>query len=158
MFTGILTFDSILRPGNQYVFTFSSGRLFEYRSEDWVLKNLRERLSNFGYVVSVNRPFFSDRYVVVVQPSVPVSLYDFLNAFDVSWKDMGYENYSFIQAEEGTVSTQPGGLPQVIPSAGEVASQTVYSMVKPFVPYLFVLAGLYLFFKVGIPQTIKRRW
>ncbi|MCL6542089.1 MAG: hypothetical protein K6T87_16150 [Roseiflexus sp.] len=161
MFTGLVLPNQILSPNNTYVFTFDHGRIFEYRSAEWVLENLRKRLSNYGYVVSVSRPIFSDRYSVVVMPSVSVSLENWLDAFDSSWKDMGYNNYTFIRAEEGEVTTQPGGLPQIIPSGAEVIGQTVQQAVSPFIPYVLLLGGIYLLFKVGIPEyqkvKIKRR-
>ena len=161
MFSKVITYDYVLKPGNRYVFTFSSGRWFEYQSEDWVLQNLRERMANYGYIVSVRRPLFSDRYTVVVIPTTQVRLADWLESFDVSWRDMGYNSYSFILAEEGAISTQPGGIEQTLPSftstVGETVSKTAMSMIKPFLPYILILSAVYIGFKVGVPEAMKYR-
>jgi hypothetical protein len=156
-FSQILNLYQELKPGNSYIFTFSHGRIFEYRSEDWVLSNLRDRMSNYGNIVSVRRPLFSDRYTIVVIPTTTATLYDWLEAFDSSWKDMGYYNYTFIQAEVGTVSTQPGGLEQVVPKTGEIVSKTVKEVISPFAPYIIILGGIYLLFKIGIPEYAKAK-
>lgn len=155
-FEGILTYNSILEPGNQYVFTFSIGRLFEYRSDDWVLYNLRERMSNYGYIVSVSRPLFSNRYIVIVNPTERVSLNEWLEAFDVSWRDMGYGNYSFIQAETGAVSTQPGGVSQIIPSITATVGESAKSLISPIFPYLAIFGGIFILLKSGVLKEYKR--
>lgn len=121
-----------LSPGNQYVFTFESGKWIEISSSSDVQDRLRYFMQNYGDVLRVDRALFSGRYTVVVAPKIEATLPQWLTAFTYAWINMGYGDAKYISAEGGTISSQPGGLPQLFTGAGEVFFQTL----KPFVPYL----------------------
>jgi len=151
MFGALLT-SNILSIGQTYSFTFESGGWFFWDVTGTIQAGLRERMANYGEIISVTRGLFSDRYVVTVIPTVETTVDNWLSAFDSSWKDMGYDNVIFITAEGGTVSTQPGGISEVVPQVGEVA----LSALKPILPYALVFLGLYLAITM-IPVLTRRR-
>ncbi len=148
---GVLLTSNYLSIGQQYTFTWESGEWFFFDTTGSIQAGLNERLANIGQVISVIRGLFSDRYVITVIPTDKVTLDTWLMAFDSSWKDMGYDNVIFITAEGGTVSTQPGGISEVIPQIGEVAA----SALKPILPYALVFLGLYL--AITLLPTLSRR-
>jgi hypothetical protein len=141
-FGDVLLPSNVLVAGNQYVFTFESGEWFFFGSISTIRDGLNERLANFGTITGVSRGFFSDRYVVNVVPSVNVTLSDWLSAFDVSWRDMGYDSITFVSAEGGLVSTQPGGVSEVVgnvlPSLGSAVGSTASEILKPIYPYILI--------------------
>jgi len=143
----VLLPSNILGAGNQYVFTFESGEWFFFGSVATIKQELAERMANFGDITGVSRGLFSDRYVVNAVPSVNVTLSDWLSAFDVSWRDMGYDNIIFVSAEGGFVSTQPGGISEIVgdvlPSLGSSVGSTVGEIIKPIFPYLLIGIALY---------------
>lgn len=148
-FGAVVLSSSVLRPRNEYVFTFEHGRIFEYRSDSWVLENLRDRMANYGDVISVNRPLFSSRYLVTVIPTLERSLAEWVSAFDSSWKDMGYGNAVFVMAEEGRVASEPGGVAQIIPEIPKLTGE----LVKPVLPYALLLGVGYIMIK-ALPKII----
>ncbi len=164
-FGRVLVSEDILRTGNEYIFTFEHGRIFEYRSDSWVEQNIRERIANFGQVISVKRPLFSNRYLITVIPTVDAPLSDWLNVFDVIWRDMGYGKASFLVAEEGRISTQPGGVIEIAKRTGEeilkpvtgTVGEAVATLVKPVFPYVLVLGGVALLVWLGGPKIAKVR-
>jgi len=151
-FGKVLINEDILQPGNEYVFTYEHGRLFEYRSDSWVESNIKERIANYGNVISVNRGFFSDRYVVTVAPIESRTLSDWLSALETIWQDMGYGKANFLVAEEGRISTRPGGVTEAAVKVGEeivqplvrIPGEAAVSLVKPLFPYALALGGLAL--------------
>jgi len=151
MFGALLT-SNYLSIGQQYVFTFESGEWFFFDTTGSIQADLNERLANIGQVISVMRGLFSDRYVITVIPTDEVTLDTWLMTFDASWKDMGYDNIIFITAEGGTISTQPGGISQVIPQIGDVAASTL----RPLLPYALAFLGIYLVITM-LPTILSRR-
>jgi len=151
MFGALLT-SNYLSIGQQYTFTWESGEWFFWDSTGEIQVALNERLANIGQVISVTRGLFSDRYIVTVIPTDEVTLNTWLMAFDASWKDMGYDSIIFITAEGGAISTQPGGISQVIPQVGDIAASTL----KPFLPYALVFLGIYLAITL-MPALSRRR-
>lgn len=158
-FGGILGLDSVPPVGQQTTFTFQKagifGSIFLFDSDAAILSALRERMGNYGNIISASRPFFSDRWTIVVIPTASVTVSQWLDAFDSSWKDMGYE-VSFIQAETGGISTQPGGVAQIIPSitetAGEAAAAAVKPLIeaaKPLLPYIVIGGIAFLLITMG---------
>lgn len=135
-FGRLLLASDKLSPGNQYTFTFEHGNWIEISSSGDVQDKLRYFMQNYGDILKVDRALFSGRYVVVVAPKGPATLPQWLNAFDYSWKNMGYGDAKYISTEEGTVSTQPGGVSQIFTGASEVAGESIYNLLKPFIPYL----------------------
>lgn len=150
----ILVSGDVLKSGSQYTFTWAHGRFFEYNTEAWVKENLSYRLQNFGEVISATRPLFSDHWVIVIIPTTDVSVADWVSAFDASWKDMGYGGASFIQVEGGAVSTQPGGVQQIVPEAGAIVGTTAASILKPLLPYVLIAGVGYLLLVGVIPKMI----
>jgi len=153
----ILTSGAILKSGSQYTFTWSHGRFFEYNTEAWVKENLNYRLQNFGEVVSTNRPLFSDHWVIVIVPTMDVSVSDWVSAFDASWKDMGYGGASLVQVEGGAVSTAPGGVQQIIPEVGTIVGKTAFEILKPLLPYVLIAGVGYLLLIGVIPKMIAKK-
>ncbi len=160
-FQGILRQDQVLSPGNQYAFTFSHGRVFEYNSTEWVKEQLSINLSNFGDILSANRPFFSDHYIIIASPSISVSLSDWISAFDAAWQDMGYGSAIFVSAETGTVSSQPGGLPGLVGEATSIVGTGVGTglsqIIAPIFPYLIIGLAVYVGVAVMIPKLASGR-
>ncbi len=159
-FGSILSMNDTLSSGTSATFTFETtgffGSFFAFVSETSILEGLRERMANYGNILSVTRYFLSDRFVVTVIPDTQVTLLDWLSAFDVSWRDMGWDNIAFIQAEGGTVSTQPGGVAQILPSIGSVIGTTAQGIIKPI--FTYVLIGIIVYVGVKtLPQMAKRR-
>jgi len=148
---GVLLTSNYLSIGQQYTFTWESGEWFFLDTTGVIQADLNERMANYGEVISVTRGLFSDRYIVTIVPMVETTLDNWLLAFDNSWQDMGYDNIIFISAEGGTVSTQPGGVAEVIPQVGEVA----VSALKPILPYALAFLGIYL--AITLLPTLSRR-
>jgi hypothetical protein len=136
----ILKPTDILITGEKYTFTFSHGRIFEYRTADWVKERLTYFMQNWGDIILADRPLFSNRYIVVVVPKVQASLSQWLSAFDYSWKNMGYGSATLVLAEGGIGSSQPGGATQLIKGAAETAGETAAAVVKPLTPVLIIIA------------------
>lgn len=157
----ILQTSDTLPAGKSAVFTIAEGRVFEYNSSDWVLSNLRDRISNFGDVVSVSRGLFSDRYVINVLPNGNYSLSDWISVFDSAFKDMGYNNATFWQAEGDVItSSAAGGITQaigdILPSASSIVGSTVTSALKPLLPYILVGIAVFALIQVS-PQFLRGR-
>jgi hypothetical protein len=113
-------------------------------------------MANLGQITSVTRSLFSDRYVVTILSTSNVSLVDWLSAFDVSWRDMGWDSIVFDMAEEGMISSQPGGVGELIPDIGGVVGGTVVEIIKPLFPY--ILLGIVVYAGIQIlPQFIHSR-
>jgi len=153
MFGALLT-SNILGTGQIYTFAFESGEWFFFDTTGTIQSGLRERMANYGEVISVTRGLFSDRYIVTVIPTVETTLNNWLSAFDTSWRDIGYDNIIFISAEGGTVSTQPGGIAEVVPQVGEVA----VSAFKPIIPYALGFLAIYLVITLLPTITARRRY
>ena len=155
-FGAILSTSDTLSPGTPATFTFQeSGWFFFFESESSILQGLRDRMGNYGDIVSVSRPLFSDRWVIIVTPIAQITLSDWLSAFDVSWRDMGY-TVDFIQAEGGIVSTQPGGISQILPSLGSVIGTTAQEIIKPVFTYVLIGVIVYAGIKT-LPQMMAKR-
>ncbi len=150
---GVLLTSNVLRIGQPATFTFESGEWFFFDTTGDIQAGLNERISNYGEIISVTRGLFSDRYIVTVVPVIETTVGNWLSAFDVSWRDMGYDNIIFISVEGGAVSTQPGGISQVIPQVGEVA----VSALKPILPYALLFVGAYLAITM-LPVLSRRRY
>jgi len=152
-FGKVLFPSDVLLKNNEYIFTFEPKLflgLFAFGiNESQIRINLNERLANYGTVISVSRPFFSSNLLVRIIPSVNVSLQDWLNAIGVSLEDMGMEETSFIMAEGGTVSSQPGGVQELMPSIGTSIGSTIgaalSSAIQPLFPYLLIAGAVYYF-------------
>ncbi len=139
--------DSLF-PGNKYTFTFEHNRVFEYNSEGWVLGSLREKLSSDMSILIVDRPLFSTRYAVTFTPKLKAKITYFLQAFQDAWKNLGYSNVVFIQAETDIKSTSPGGLTEITQSVGEGVGSGIAGIAKPLTPYLILLGGLLVFTQI----------
>lgn len=151
MFGSILTSNSILSSGQPYTFTYSHGRYFEYNSQEWVQGQLSSLLSDLGSVYSVERPLFSDHYIITVIPSMDESLEAWTSLIDWAFVQMGYNSAVFIRAEGGVSSSQPGGFTQTLPQVGEIAT----SALKPLLPYALAALGIYL--AVNLLPHLSRR-
>lgn len=120
----ILASSYVLPAGERFVFTFNTNQLLNLASDSALREKLQYFLGpNYGDVISVNRPLFSGRYVVVVQPKANYSLESWLKAFDYSWQAMGMTSVSFLQAEPGVSSSSPGGVAGAARGTAEIASE-----------------------------------
>ncbi len=153
-FGKILLTSEILGSGNSYVFTFSSGEWFFIHSPETIKVELAYRMANLGQIVGVTRSLFSDRYVVTVISTSNESLDSWLSAFDVSWRDMGWDTINFIMTEEGSISSEAGGISTVIPNIGMTVGATVTEAIKPLFPYLLI--GIVIYAGIGILPQIMR--
>ena len=152
-FGRILLSSEILSSGSSYVFTFSSGEWFFLHSPETIKVDLAERMVNLGQITSVTRNLFSDRYVVTVISVSNETLDSWLSAFDVSWRDMGWDTIVFDMAEEGTISSQPGGVGELIPEISGTVGQTITEIIKPLFPYILIGIVVYTM----LPRLIQRR-
>jgi hypothetical protein len=160
----ILSSSDYLGIGQNYTFTFEKqgffSSVFVFDSDTDIQRGLQERMANYGSIVSLRRPLFSDRWIVVVTPSVLVTLENWISSFETSFADMGY-SIGFIQAEGGVVSTRPGGTLEVITEAGEdiltPLGQTAASAIKPLFPYILGAIGIYAVIMVLPRLAVKRR-
>lgn len=150
----IMLSTQTLTPGKQYTFTFQKGGFFsfDFSSDADIIQGLKDRMGNYGEIVGVSRPFASNRWVVNVIPTVPVTVDQSVSAFDTSWKDMGYDNITFWRSESGIESTAPGGMSEVLPKAAEVIGgvtgkifKPLVESIKPILPYLIIGGGLFLY-------------
>lgn len=153
MFGALVGEGEILKKNAIYTLTFDHGRIFEYRSDSWVFSNLREQLSQYADVKSVNRPFFSSRYVVILSPKSNVAFVDFRNMIMNAWEQMGYGNISLLAVETEAGSSYPGGLPELASEITKGASQSIMAGVKPVIPWVIVAGIAYL----GIKTKIGRQ-
>lgn len=159
-FGAILVPSDIPMMGKSVTFTFQKGGYFsfDFTSDTTILQGLRERMANYGNVMSVSRPLFSNRWVVTVIPTVSVNVNQWWDAFDSSWKDMGYSDISFIQAEGGAISTLPGGLQQFVPEVtkpiGIAIGGGVGEIVKPLLPYILLFGIGYVLLFTGFPKLL----
>lgn len=153
---GVLLTSNYLSVGQQYVFTFESGEWFFLGGTGSIQSDLNERMANIGQVIGVTRGLFSDRYIVTVIPTDEVTLNTWISAFDASWKDMEYDNITFITAEGGLISSQPGGIKELLPDIGGTVGQTVTGIIKPLFPYILIGIVVYVGIQ-SLPQFIGRR-
>lgn len=167
-FSDIMLSTQTLTPGQRYTFSFQKGGFFtfEFGSDAEILQGLRDRLGNYGEVISVSRPFFSNRWVVTVIPTTPVTVDQWTSAFEIAWQDMGYSNITFWRAESGEVSTAQGGISEVLPSVtgaiGKAVGEAVRPVgesLKPIMPYIVIGAGIFIFFTFGGPllTTLRKK-
>lgn len=160
MFGKILVSSDILGSGNTYNFTFASGEWLFLHGTATIQSQLQDRMSNLGQIVSVSRGLFSDHYVVTILSTSNESLDSWLSAFDVSWRDMGYNSITFVTSEEGVISTQPGGLTEILPSVGSTIGTTVGTAVQGLIQPIFkyVLIGIAVYAGIQmLPKMIARR-
>lgn len=159
-FGAILLTSDILGSGQTYTFTFESGEWLFLGSTSTIREGLAERMANYGQIISVSRGLFSDRYIVTVVPTSSVSLGDWLSAFDASWRDLGYDHITFVTAEGGAVSSQAGGVLEITQKAGQEIlaplGGAVASGLKPLLPYILGIAGIY-FLIVLSPRLMSKR-
>jgi len=95
--------------------------------------------------------------VIVIVPTMDVSVSDWVSAFDTSWKDMGYGGASLVQVEGGVVSTAPGGVQQILPEMGTIVGTTAASILKPLLPYVLIVGVGYLLLVGVIPKMIAKK-
>lgn len=148
MYSGYLTSADILKAGDRYTFTFDHGRIFEYHDITWIVGQLSFYMQNYGHIITADRTLFSDRYVIVVEPTLTATLQQWLDAFDYSWEHMGYGKATFIIAEGGIGSSEPGGVnslaKQVGGAVGGFTAGTISGILKEIWPYLALGAGAYI--------------
>lgn len=116
MFSAVMTEREVLKKGVQYTFTFDSGRIFEYRSKEWVLEQIKYWMQYYGSVNDIDRPLFSDRMIVYIVPVVDVTLGELTGVFLRAFNQMGYGSVKFLFAESGYGSSSPGGIPGITES------------------------------------------
>lgn len=159
-FGDVLSRDQILEIGQKYTFTFSFPWYSQYPSSSEAMSFLGASLSGAASVVNVSRGLFSGNFVVTIVPVTSLTMDEFISAFSDAWKNAPWyvASPTFIQAEGGAISTQPGGvsqfLPEVTGEVGQVIGQSITAAVKPLLPYILLGIGGYLFFTLGLPKLM----
>lgn len=114
-----------------YTFTFEGGgflSIFQFRSGDDIKSDLTYYMSENAEILNVHRPLFSGRWVVTFIATRESSLEEYIRAFSYAFNQMDID-MQFVTAEEGGMSSEPGGvigLPREIgKGAGYVAGSTM---------------------------------
>ena len=160
-FGAIITQDATLNIGSAYTFTFAHGRVFEYNSTDDVRGWANDFFSQYANIISLDRPLFSDHYVITMSPLISMQLSDWVGLFQDFWQTYGYNSVSLVTAEIGIGSSQPGGIvgftSQISSTIGQSTSNIVGGALTPILPYLFIGVAAYLAIKIGPRYLSKRR-
>lgn len=138
--------DSKIIPTNQSVtFTYGSGKIVDFNTDSGVMADLGSYLTTTGYgtVVSVNRPFLSGRYSVVIIPSSAMPVSTWRTIMRKAWESMGYPNTELVSIDSGTVSFEPGGVTGIIQKVAEAPGQLISKTLAPTMPYL-IIGGIIL--------------
>jgi hypothetical protein len=138
MYLAQLTGSDQIKKGEKYSFTFDSGEFFVFSSEKSILDGLKKYLAPYADVLSVSRPLMSNRYIVVIVPKLSGSLPVWEGIFKDAWHSINFDEVTLLQAEGGTKSTQPGGLPQVGIEIGGAVGEAAKGVVTPLAPYLLI--------------------
>jgi len=157
----ILGASDQLYGGQTYTLTFDSGSTFDLTLDSTVLLQLQDTMKPFGSVVSCDRPFFSSRYVVVFTPSATIPLSKAQIYFGTAFSYAGFSSASLIQAEQGSISSVPGGVSQALSNVTSSVGQGVENIVAPVIsslsPVLVVAAiigAAYLFKQVKDVRSV----
>lgn len=145
MFSALIGESDKIISGADYTFTFEHGRIFEYRSDSWVFSSLRDQMSPYAEILSVNRPFFSDRYIVLLRSKSNYSYTDFIALIMNAWDEMGYGSAKFIAAETEFGSSYPGGIPEVAGGIGKSVQQSIMAGFKPLFPIAVIGMAVYFY-------------
>lgn len=136
----VISNSEVLKQGQVYTITFDSGKFLMISSPSSLRSELARLMQNFGTIISVERALFSNRFAVSVSPTSNSTLSAWLNAFDYSWKSMGYTDAKPILTEDAATSSAPGGITQVLTdTAGGVSSavsDTMWATIKPMLPWI----------------------
>ena len=149
-----------LEIGQQYTFTFSFPWFSQYPSSADAISFLGGSLAGAANVVNASRGLFSQNFVVTIVPTVSLTVDEFIAAFSDAWKNAPWyvSSPTFVQAEGGSTSTQPGGVAQLLPEiTGDISStvgSTITATIKPLLPYLLLGIGGYLFLTIGLPKIM----
>lgn len=138
---GILRAGQTLNPNTLYTFTLTSSGLFQFTGDITILNSLRSSMKPFAEIISVERPLFSSRYIVVLYPIKAYTLEQFSIFLFSAFKALGID-VSLFQVEEGDLSTAPGGLKSVTIAASETISSSIGTIVKPLILPLILLGGI----------------
>ncbi len=142
--------NDILEPGRTYTFSFDNGRIFEWRSDTWVLNQLRSDLAGIAEIVSVKRPLFSDRYLVALIPILTFKVYEWDKVFQNTWFRLGYEHTTMISVYGGRSTPDTGGISEgLVGPLSDGLADTISTIAKPLTPILMaVAAGLIIHYIV----------
>jgi hypothetical protein len=145
MFSGLIGESDKIQRGADYTFTFEHGRLFEYRSDSWVFAALREQMAPYAEILSVDRPLFSSRYIVLLRPKSTFLYTEFIALMMSAWDGMGYGSAKFLAAETEFGSSYPGGITEVASDIAKSVQQSIMAGVKPFFPFVVIGLGAYFY-------------
>jgi hypothetical protein len=160
-FGAILSRQQSLVPGQSYTFTFTFPWYSQYPSNSDAIRFLGASLSGIASIVSASRALFSSNYVVTIVPSTFLTVDEFVQAFSEAWESAPWyvANPDFVQVEDGVVSSQPGGIEEIVPTitggVGETVSAGITAAVKPLLPYVLIGGGIYVLILFG-PQLRRR--
>ena len=153
-FSGVIGPNDIMSPGTSYTFTYSPTfwdnikHPLDVDSPSAIQAGLVVAMGNYGMntITGVSRGLFANTWAIIVVPDMQTNVQNWLDAFAAAFSDMGYSP-SFVQAETGTSSSQPGGLQQVVSEAasgiGSTIAGTTGSLLKPMLPYLLIGGAIY---------------
>ncbi len=144
----MLSLTSTLKKGMPYTLTFDGRAVFNFAGVSSIKEDLAARLGDLGMgeVTDVSRALFSNYYAVTIIPAETMPLSDMVAAFVWVWPLVGFPDASFLSAEGGMESSQPGGMAELLPSVGkavgETVSDTIGATLRPLVPYLVIGAAI----------------
>jgi hypothetical protein len=160
-FGDVLSGAQVLEVGQPYTFTFSFPWYSQYPSSSEAMSFLGSTLSGAANVISASRGLFSGNFVVTIVPTAAsLTVDDLVSAFSDAWKSAPWyiASPTFVQAEGGAISTQPGGVSQLLPEVtgevGQVVGQSITAAIKPLLPYILLGVGGYLFLTFGLPKLL----
>lgn len=149
----------VIQEGKPYSFTFESSGFFQFKSPSEVKDKLSYVMSNNGRILSVYRPLFSARWIVVIIPSISTSLENFIDTFSYSWDKIGMD-MRFVAVAEGYSGTSPGGIIGIPAEAGKIVGQTaagtasgIFEGLASSVSMPLLIGGILL---IGIFFFVKR--
>ncbi len=158
----MLSLTNTLKAGAPYTLTFSNGAFLNFAADSSVEADLAQRLSalGMGRVTEVSRAAFSDRYAVTILPAVTMPLRDMVEAFGFVWPQVGFPQATFLFAEGGVESSQPGGMAELLPEVGEKIGETVTATLsatmRPLLP-LLVVGGILVVLVLFWPRIAAGR-
>ncbi|HDK42278.1 MAG TPA: hypothetical protein ENG87_02780 [Candidatus Pacearchaeota archaeon] len=125
-----------------------------YPSEGGFLAGIRYRLSDIANIRNISHSFHSDNLVITFTPKIDMSKAQWISAFVAAIQDMGWKNAGIIELIPGTVSTQPGGIEQVVKEASKIAGAATWQITKGLIP-IAIIGVTVLLLPTILPRIIS---
>ena len=146
-----------LKAGESYTYTYDDRRLFQTTFMSTIEDAINKTVTQFGKVI-VDRPFGSNHIVITVKPSKDSPEAYWKAALNSSLDNAGLPDAVFLDSEEGTESSIPGGLTQGLTELGtntaSGVSKVLWSTVKPLLPWIILIGGSYIGFQVYLAKKM----